>query len=139
MRRRSIHSITWRRGATSVEFAMLAMPCLLLLFGIINFSAALYSYDFVCYSAQQAARYAIVNGASSPNPATAADIQTYVDGLVVGALNPNYLTVTTTWNPNNKPGSVVTVQVSYNYHPLTSFVESVNISLTRTAAMVISQ
>jgi hypothetical protein len=70
---------------------------------------------------------------------TAAEIQIYVDGLVVGALNPNYLIVTTTWSPNNKPGSVVTVQVTYKYHPLTSFVESANISLTRTAAMVISQ
>jgi Flp pilus assembly protein TadG len=138
-RRMQNRRLSSRRGATSVEFAMLATPCLLLLFAIMNFSAALYSYDFVCYSAQQAARYAIVNGASSPSPATAADIQTYVDGLVVGVLNTNYLTVTTTWNPNNKPGSVVTVQVSYTFHPLTTFVESANISLTRTAAMVISQ
>jgi hypothetical protein len=37
------------------------MPFLLLIFAIINFLAALYSYDFVCYSAQHAARYAIVN------------------------------------------------------------------------------
>jgi hypothetical protein len=62
-----------------------------------------------------------------------------VSRLVAGVLNTNYLTVTTTWNPNNKPGSVVTVQVSYTFHPLTTFVESANISLSRTAAMVISQ
>ena len=47
--------------------------------------------------------------------------------------------VTTTWAPNNKPGGVVTVVVSYNFPPLTSLVSSVTIPLTRTAAMVISQ
>ena len=62
-----------------------------------------------------------------------------MDGLVVGVLNTNSLTVTTTWAPNNKPGSVVTVVVSYNFPPLTSLVSSVTIPLTRTAAMVISQ
>jgi hypothetical protein len=49
------------------------------------------------------------------------------------------MTVTTTWSPNNKPGSVVTVQVSYNFPPLTSLVSSVTIPLSRTAAMVITQ
>ena len=133
---------SWRhgaRGATFVEFALLATPCLLLIFAVINFAVALYTYDFVCYTAQEAARYAIVNGATSPSPATAANIQTYVDGLVVGVLNTHQLTVNTTWNPNNKPGSVVTVQVSYVYQPVASFVSSANITMTRTAAMVISQ
>jgi Flp pilus assembly protein TadG len=127
--RRIYRRLISRRGATSVEFAIVAMPCLLLLFAIMNFSAALYSYDFVCYSAQQAARYAIVNGAGSPNPVTAAGSETYVDGLVVGVPNTNYLTVRTTWTPNNEPGSVVTVKVTYTYYPPTSFVESANISL----------
>jgi hypothetical protein len=62
-----------------------------------------------------------------------------VDGLVVGVLSTNAMTVTTTWSHNNKPGSVVTVQVSYNFPPLTSLVSSVTIPLTRTAAMVITQ
>ncbi|HUA34912.1 MAG TPA: TadE family protein [Candidatus Binataceae bacterium] len=126
-------------GATAVEFALLATPCLMLIFAIVNFAVALYTYDFVCYTAQEAARYAIVNGATSPSPATAANIETYVDGLVVGVLNTNQLSVNTTWNPNNKPGSVVTVQVSYVYQPVASFVSSANITMTRTAAMVISQ
>jgi hypothetical protein len=47
--------------------------------------------------------------------------------------------VTTTWSPDNKPGSVVTVSVSYNFPPLTSLVSSVTIPLSRTAAMVITQ
>jgi hypothetical protein len=49
------------------------------------------------------------------------------------------LTTTTTWSPNNTPGGVVTVVVTYNYPPLTSLVSSVTIPLTRTASMVITQ
>jgi len=127
------------RGTTIAEFALVLTPCLILFFGIINFALALYCYDFVCYSAQQAARYAAVNGSSATAPVSAEDVQTYVDGLVVGVLDTDSLTVTTTWAPNNHPGSVVTVAVSYNFAPLTALVSSVTIPLSRTAAMVISQ
>ncbi len=121
------------------EFALVLTPCLTLFFGIINFALALYCYDFVCYSAQQAVRYATVHGSTATTPVSAAGVQTYVDGLVVDVLKTSSLTVTTTWAPNNNPGSVVTVVVTYNYPPLTSLVSSVTIPLTRTAAMVITQ
>jgi Flp pilus assembly protein TadG len=121
------------------EFALVLTPCLTLFFGIINFALALYCYDFVCYSAQQAVRYATVHGATAPSPVTSAGVTTFVDGLVVGVLKTSSLTVATTWAPNNNPGSVVTVIVTYNFPPLTSLVSSVTIPLTRTAAMVISQ
>ena len=66
-------------------------------------------------------------------------MQAYVNALVVGVLKTNALTTTTTWSPNNMPGGVVTVVVTYNYPPLTSLVSSVTIPLTRTASMVITQ
>src|SRR5579863_10395122 len=103
-----------RLGQASAEFAMLVLPCLLLIFAIINFSLALYCYDFVCYSAQQGTRYAMVRGSTTASPATADSVQTYINGLVQGVLDTSLLTVNTTWSPNNKPGSVVTVQVSYS-------------------------
>jgi Flp pilus assembly protein TadG len=127
------------RGQAMAEFALVLTPCLALFFGIINFALALYCYDFVCYSAQQAVRYATVHGSTATTIATSSSMTSYVDGLVVGVLSTNAMTVTTTWSPNNKPGSVVTVQVSYNFPPLTSLVSSVTIPLTRTAAMVITQ
>ena len=121
------------------EFALVLAPCLTLFFAIINFALALYCYDFVCCGAQQAVRYATVHGSTAPTVVSAAAVQTYVDTLVAGVLNTSSLTVTTTWAPDNKPGSVVTVVVSYNFPPLTSLVSSVTIPLSRTAAMVISQ
>jgi Flp pilus assembly protein TadG len=128
-----------RRGQVIAEFALVLTPCLALFFGIINFALALYCYDFVCYTAQQAVRYATVHGSTSDSPVTANGVTSYVDGLLAGVVKTNSLTVTTTWSPNNSPGSVVTVVVTYNYPPLTSLVSSVTIPLTRTAAMVITQ
>jgi Flp pilus assembly protein TadG len=127
------------RGQAMAEFALVLTPCLTLFFGIINFALALYCYNFVCYSAQQAVRYATVHGSTATTAATSSSITTYVDGLVVGVLNTSAMTVTTTWSPNNKPGSVVTVVITYHFPPLTSLVSSVTIPLTRTAAMVITQ
>ena len=127
------------RGTAMAEFALVATPCFMLFFAIMSFAMALYSYDFVCYSAQQAARYAMVHGTTAAQTVSAADVTTYVNSLVVGVLTTSALTVTTTWSPNQKPGSVVTVVVSYNFKPLTSLVSGVNINLSRTAAMVISE
>jgi Flp pilus assembly protein TadG len=128
-----------KRGTSMAEFALIAIPCLTLFFGIMNFALALYDYDFVGYGAQQAARYAIVHGSTAPQVATASSVQTYVNGMVAGAVDTSLLTVNTTWSPDNKPGSVVTVTVGYTFKPLTSLVSSVNIVLSQTAAMVISQ
>jgi len=121
------------------EFALVLTPCLTLFFGVINFALALYSYDFVCYSAQQAVRYATVHGSTATTVASSTDVHNYVNALVVGVLKTSAMTVTTTWAPDNKPGSIVTVVVSYNFPPLTNLVSSVTIPLTRTAAMVITQ
>src|SRR5277367_2412628 len=111
-----------RPGQVMAEFALVLTPCLTLFSGIINFALALYCYDFVCYSAQQAVRYATVHGSTATTVASSSSITSYVDGLVVGVLNTGALTVTTTWAPNNKPGSVVTVVVTYRFPPLTSLV-----------------
>jgi hypothetical protein len=59
--------------------------------------------------------------------------------MVAGVMDTTQLTVNTSWTPNNKPGSVVTVTVGYTFKPLTSLVSSVNIPMSQTAAMVISQ
>ena len=139
-RRRLRDGLRRRPSAPAVaEFALVLTPCLALFFGVINFALALYCYDFVCYSAQQAVRYATVHGSTAPTVVSSTDVKNYVNTLVVGVLNTNTMTVTTTWSPDNKPGSVVTVSVSYNFPPLTNLVSSVTIPLSRTAAMVITQ
>ena len=92
-------------GQAVAEFALVITPCLTLFFGIINFALALYCYDFVCYSAQQAARYATVHGSTATTVVTADNVQSYVNALVVGVLDTSSLTVHTTWRPTTRRGA----------------------------------
>ena len=69
--------------------------------GIIAMTFALYSYNVVSESAREGARYAIVRGSSchfaSACPASAGDIQTYVQNLGFPGINTNNLTATPAW------------------------------------------
>jgi len=126
----------WSRGQTYAEFMMVVLPTLSLIFGIISFAMAIYTYSFVSNASRDAVRYAIVHGSKSTSPATSDDIQTYVRNEAQG-LKASAISVSTTWNPNNSPGSTVNVQVSYSFHPFYPF-NKVTLPLSSSAQMVIS-
>jgi len=79
-----------QRGSTVAEFAWV-FPLLLITLGAIwDFGRAMYAYHFIANAARQGARWASVRGSSSfegcptastPCPATAAQIQSYVQSL----------------------------------------------------------
>ena len=85
------------RGQTYAEFALI-VPCfLLLLFGIMWLGLAVYTYNYVSYSAREGSRYAAVHGTDSKQPVTtSAAVTTFVENDAPG-LNPR-LTVSTTWD-----------------------------------------
>lgn len=148
-------------GSSLVEFAISCLLFLVLVFGIAEFSLAIYSYHFVSYSAQQAARYAIVRGSrwsstcASANSydcsATATNVQDYVRGLSAPLINPNEITVKTTWpgttpsgsstgcTPSNKGGCVVDIQVSYPFNIQIPLVPSKTLQFSSSAEMVIQE
>ena len=115
-----------------------------MLLGIADFSRALYAYHFVSSAAREATRYAIVRGCNPPSipncptPATSASIQTFVKNVPLG-IDASKVTATTTWTPNNKPGSVVQVQVQYPFNFFFPFVSSSTLNIKSTSQMVISQ
>jgi Flp pilus assembly protein TadG len=99
-------------GAALVETAVSMSIYLMVLFGLIEISLALYTYNFVSDAARIATRYAAVRGSGSctisptfPNcdlgPSgsthTAADLQNYVRNLGYPGMTPNNLTLTATW------------------------------------------
>ncbi len=129
---------TAAQGQSTIEFAFTLPLLLLVTIGIFWSSQLLEAYDFVSYAAQAAARYAIVRGATSAQPATADDISGMVASMAAG-LNPKQLTVTTTWIPNNQPGSTVEVQVQYAFQLGMPFMPSATIPLSATSEMVIFQ
>jgi Flp pilus assembly protein TadG len=138
----------WLRGQTFAEFAMVVLPTLLLLFGIVSFAMTVYTYNFISNAARDAVRYAIVHGSKSSSPATADGIQSFVRSEAKG-LKASSINVTSCWNPqappnncpgptgNNAPGKVVSVQVSYNLRPFYPFM-NVTLPLSSSAQMVIS-
>jgi len=56
-------------GATLVEFALVVIILLTILFGIAEFGHMLYAYHFVNHAAKEATRWAMVNGATCNNDA----------------------------------------------------------------------
>jgi Flp pilus assembly protein TadG len=150
-------------GANMVEFALSALIFLSLLFGVIEFAYAYYTYQDISDAARKAARWASVRGSVSctnvPNlpdcGATNAEVQTYVQNLGYPGLNSSKINVTTKWCPassttsgtwttcstsgSNAPGNQVQVMVSYTFPIGLPYLAAKTIGLQSTASMVIAQ
>ena len=158
MRRRGVCG---DEGATLVEFALACSVLFMMLFGIIQVSLAVYSYDFVAEAARDGARYAIVRGSKCTgmpdcNISTSAPIQAHVQSLNYPAINTSNLTVTATyytaatappnmtWSPCTVPpcnvqGNAVNVLVQYPFTLNIPFWKSVTINMSNSSQMVIAQ
>lgn len=148
-------------GATLVEFSLTCIILLTMILVVAEFCIAMYTYHFVSYSAQQAARYAIVRGArwtqscASTNnydcQASATDIQNYVQGLAPPGVNPASLTVTTSWPGKslkgatakcvhkNSDGCTIEITVSYPFGMHLPLLPSMTTQFTAHSEMVIQQ
>ena len=96
-------------GAALVETAVAMGIYLSVLFGLVAFCYALYTYNFVSDAARLATRYAVVRGLNSckiaptfpdcnmPDITPASALQTYVQNLGYPGINSTNVTVTATW------------------------------------------
>lgn len=118
--RNAIIKLRDESGSQLVEFALALLVLATMMFGIIYFSLAMYSYHFVTYAAQEGARFAIVRGnawqgkgncSTSAPPsfsmkyacvAQSSDVQNYIKSIATPLINPSQITVTTTW-PGTTP------------------------------------
>ena len=104
-----------------IEFAVSAVTLLILIFGIMDISRALYAYHFISYAAQAGTRFAIVRGATFSSTscdstttsggvtttnynstqyqcdASADDIKAFVKSIAPPGVDPSQLTITPTW------------------------------------------
>jgi Flp pilus assembly protein TadG len=128
-----------QRGTAVVEFALVALPLFLILFGIIDFGRALNYYNDMTQLAGQGARFAAV----SQEPCNTGQA-----GCTPGSATGNFQQDLAAWNDSpelkgkvhvcikNNPatttiGSPVTVKVSYTFHFL-SLISGIPITLTST-------
>lgn len=126
-------------GSALLEFGIVIAIFFMFVFGVMDFGRALYTYHFVSNAACEATRYAMVRGASSIQPVTSTDIENYVKSITPEGVDPNKLTVTTTWSPDDSPGSTVRVQVSDNFSFMTPVLVKYKMNLSDSSQMVISQ
>lgn len=131
--RRGDRSRARQRGAALVEMAVAGPLFFMLLFGIIEFGRVIWLYGTISHAAREAARYAIVRGEESGRAVTAIDVETYVRNRAPGL---SAATVTTTWEPDNKSGSVVQVRVQLPFDPVVPILPP--LPLSTTSRLVIS-
>lgn len=126
-----------RRGTVAIEFGF-ALPVLILLtVGLIDFSILLWRTSTVENAASEGARYAAVHGAASSAPATPQQVQDFIRGQAA-AIPSSDLNISVTWQPNNQPGSKVTVDLTYNHTFLVAGLIGLGpISIEKTSLMTI--
>ena len=126
-------------GSAMLEAALCFNVFVLMLFGTLEMGRMTFVHNHLSYAARDGARYASVRGNSSGHVATSTDVQTYLRGRTLG-MDSSVLTVTTTWTPDNKPGSTVNVHASYNYDVLAlSKYFGSTFTLSSSAKMLVSQ
>ena len=138
------------RGAVIAEFAIVSTIVITLIFGIVEFGRALYTYHMVSNAARIGTRYAIVRGTNCTQtragctPATSSDIQTYVRS-VSPVVDTNSLSVSTTWSSSpdcivaGGAGCIVTVTASYTFSSPIPLLNMASIPMSSTSQMVMSQ
>jgi len=139
-----------QRGASMVELALVATVFLMLIFGIMDFGRALFTYHGVADAAREGSRWAMVRGSTCPaaacpsGAATSSDIQTYVRSRNGTLMTPSNITVTATWSGGGTcgaahpdPGCVVAVTVTYPFHY--AELSFADVTMTSTSKMYITQ
>ncbi len=142
-------------GSALVEFAVGLSTLLSVVFGVMAICFALYAHNITSEVAREGARYAIVRGSACNSftdcKITGPQIQTHLKNVGFPGINPANLTAATAWSfypgtgtcqPSalcNNPGNLVTVTVTYQFPLVVPFVSSKTLTMSSTAAMVISQ
>lgn len=129
-------------GQSLIEFALVALPFLLLTFGVIEGGRLLFTYHEVNNAAREGVRYMVAHGALHPDPAKRlgpGDEDVVIDYVLdrTAGLDPANLTVTPVWNDGgNAPGQVVSVKVTYRFQPIVNMIFGVGlIELRATSEM----
>lgn len=151
-------------GSALVEFTAFAILLFTLMFGILECSRAVYVYHFLGNAAQEAARYAMVRGASwsancasvtsSNCVASSSNVTSFVQSITSAGITKSGLGVSTTWpgtdatgasclasssTPAYTAGCVVAVTVTYSFSFVSPLLPKKALVLTSTAEQTIVQ
>ena len=136
-------------GQALVEFALVGIALMLIIFGMIDVGRAVWNYNTLAQATREGTRYAIVHGADSSNPSgpESANFTPPSDDVMVrqtiekfgAGLNPGRLTVESEWlDGDNQRGNSVKVTSSYDYQPMFNFFGALSFTLTSSSTMEIT-
>jgi Flp pilus assembly protein TadG len=134
-----LHNRQPRPGTHTLECAVIFPALFLLLLGLLVGGLGVFRYQEVASLAREGARYASVHGATYESTtgrpaATGVDVFNNAISPRAVILDPAKLHYSVTWNPDNKQGSTVTVQVSYDWVP-EAYLGGITLSSTSTMPM----
>ena len=117
------------RGATAVEFAIVAPLFLTMMVGVFELSRAMWIKASMQYAVEETSRYALVNTTK-----TAAELTTYAQTKLTDAgVGTTGMTFTITAD-----GTVADIQVSYSFETLTSLLPFPSLALTAKSRVPLS-
>lgn len=143
----------FERGVSLPETAIVMAVLLALMFGIMDFGRALYTYSTVAQLARQGARWAVVRGSNCtvyasacPAQSGSTDIEPYIRSISAGGMDANSIHASLSWPPPcsstsetaNQAGCTASVTVSYRFNFLLPWMPSSSINMSSTSAMVIA-
>lgn len=154
-------------GSNLVEMGLGMTIFMAVFFGVIQFSYAMYAYNWVSEAAREGSRWAIVRGSTcnanlgssfcDTAGASSDEITSYIKGLGYPGLNPSNITVTTAWysassgTPTtwttkctassgcNAPGNQVQVTVAYAFPLGIPFWKNSSLNLSSTSQLIVVQ
>ena len=142
------------RGSATLEFGLVSIVLLAMIFSLISFGEALYSYHFVADAAREAVRYASVRGSACVGFADCnidqPGIQNYISTHVPSGITAASVNAQISWpvQPNsppvcnsiqNSPGCTVSVEVTYPFNFLIPLSPWGTINMQSSSQMIISQ
>jgi Flp pilus assembly protein TadG len=144
MRRVSVLLARRSPGQTLLEFALTAGAFLLLMFGIMEMAMAVNAYNNISTAAREAARYAMVHSPTSNNdpcptgtgvqcPAVQAQAVSYAPFLSTSDVSATFS------NPSSSTSDYAVVVITHTYPLSVPFMTTVNLNLTSSSTMLVSQ
>lgn len=125
------------RGSSAVEFAFVAPIVLFFTVGVLDVGRVVWFSATLESAASDTARFAMLRGADSNTPASAAEITAYATGQATG-IPAGGLDVNVNWTPNNNPGGSVKITLTHNFQSyLIGFIDFGPFLLKGTASRVV--
>lgn len=140
--------LPWRKeeGQSMVELALTLPVLMMFIIGFMQFCLVFYTYNAISEMAREGTRYAMVRGASCVTSAsasctvTAANVNSYVQGITLLNGKSSAMTVSTTYpDGNESAGSRVKVSISYVYGLTIPFTKLQPITLNTSSMTYIIQ